>query len=482
MLFPSTDFAIFICIVFATGWLLDPGARRTNRLPWKLFMLAASYVFYAWWDPALVWLLATVTILAQVSALAISRARDGGGGRIVLAGAVGLVLLPLLWFKYYGWIALTAAEVSGLAGMGPPLPLMQILLPVGISFYTFMAISYVIDVWRKECKVAGWLDVFLYLSFFPHLVAGPIVRPNELIPQFDQPRDPGTIDTGHAARLIFRGLFKKIVVSSYLTSAIVDPVFADPSSQASLDVLFAIYGYAIVIYSDFSGYTDIAIGVAELLGFRFPINFDAPYTAVSLQDFWRRWHVTLSRWLRDYLYIPLGGSRAGEPNLYRNIMLTMLLGGLWHGAGWTFLVWGAIHGFGQVMGHYRRSRFPGTEDGRSPVVVLRRRVVTFHAVCLAWVFFRAESLSGAIAILQSLTSGLTRPASLTSPLVVLVIVAAIAAQYLRSIPPVAAWSAGSWERFARLDPVSRGAVAAVILFVITTLGPEGVAPFIYFRF
>ena len=222
------------------------------------------------------------------------------------------------------------------------------ILPVGVSFFSFMAVAYIMDIQRGDTKPASWIDLFLYLSFFPHLVAGPIVRPNELIPQLDVRRDPRHVDVGGAAWLIFGGLFKKVVVSSFLASAIVDPVFGDPARHGAIETLFAIWGYAVVIYADFSGYTDIAIGVAKLLGFQFPQNFDRPYSARSLQDFWRQWHMTLSRWLRDYLYIPLGGSKKGELRTYLNIFVTMVLGGLWHGAAWTFVFWGALHGVGQV--------------------------------------------------------------------------------------------------------------------------------------
>ena len=284
--------------------------------------------------------------------------------------------------------------------MESPLPLLQILLPVGISFYTFMGISYIVDVYRRQLEPAGWLDTFLYLSFFPHLVAGPIVRGAELFPQFAKRRDPKHVDFSRAAYLIFAGLFKKVVLSSYLATTIVDPVFGDPGAHSSSEILVAVYGYAVQIYADFSGYTDIAIGIALLLGFEFPQNFDRPYTARSLQDFWRRWHMTLSRWLRDYLYIPLGGSRRGKLRTYLNIFITMLLGGLWHGAAWNFVVWGGIQGAGQVIGHARRDRraergLPEPED--TPRRRAVERFVTFHIVCLGWIFFRAGSIGGAFA-------------------------------------------------------------------------------------
>ncbi len=320
---------------------------------------------------------------------------------MTLAGLLGL----LGWFKYYTFLAVNVDNLTHHLFGGSPLPLKEVLLPVGISFFTFMAISYVIDVYRGQLAVARPVDLAVYLSFFPHLVAGPIVRGEELLPQIRHKRDPRNIDVSRAVWLIAAGLFKKMVVSSYISSAIVDPVFGSPHTHSNIEILFAIYGYAIQIYADFSGYTDIAIGIALLLGFRFPQNFDGPYTATSLQDFWRRWHMTLSRWLRDYLYIPLGGNKGSESRIARNIMITMILGGLWHGAGWTFIAWGAYHGLGQVIGRWRRKRSVALGVDAVPMSrgrVLLARIATFHLVCLGWVFFRATSMSLAFTMIGRL--------------------------------------------------------------------------------
>jgi D-alanyl-lipoteichoic acid acyltransferase DltB (MBOAT superfamily) len=254
----------------------------------------------------------------------------------------------------------------------------------------------------------------------------------------------------------------------------VDPVFGDPASRSAPDALFGIVGYAIVIYADFSGYTDIAIGVAKLLGFQFPRNFDRPYAADSIQDFWRRWHMTLSRWLRDYLYIPLGGNRKGERRTYVNIMITMTLGGLWHGAAWTFVFWGAFHGASLTTRRWR-SRRRNVEDGR--VDALRRRGATFALVCVGWVFFRADSMDTAFALLGRLITGWWTPSEFVTPLVVLTIVGMLALQF---------WPRGFglWLQsgLSRLRPAPLGIVFAIALLVIVILGPSGVAPFIYFQF
>ena len=457
MLFPTIDFAFFFGVVFLGHWLLNPFPKT-----WKVFMLTASYVFYGWWNWRFIFLLAASTLIAQAGSVAISRREDIRARRRRLAATLSGVLGLLVWFKYFGFFALSLDNVINAAHFGSPIPLMQIALPIGISFFTFMAVSYVVDVYRGDLEPAGWLDAAVHLSFFPHLVAGPIVRGSELLPQIRRRRNPRDLDYSRAAYLIFGGLFKKVVISSFLASAIVDPVFGTPGAHTSAEILFAIYGYAAEIYADFSGYTDIAIGVALLLGFRFPENFDSPYAARSLQDFWRRWHMTLSRWLRDYLYIPLGGNRRGRLLTYRNLLLTMLLGGLWH-----------------VVGVARRRRRIGRGLAPIPDGPGRRilqRVVTFHLICLGWVLFRADSLGTARLLLARLFTSFGA-APLVTPLVALAIALVIAMQYLPEDLP-----AMVQDRFSQLRPVTQGGILAASLFGITVLGPQGVAPFIYFRF
>jgi alginate O-acetyltransferase complex protein AlgI len=474
MLFPTVDFAVFFSLVFLGHWLLNP-----KPVPWKLFMIGASYVFYAWWDVSFIWLLAAVTILAQVGALAVKRQDDPRVKRWTMAIAVTLTFAPLVYFKYFLFVSLNVTNAANSLGLHLTLPLIQVLLPVGVSFFTFMGVAYIVDVYRGHFEPASWVDAFLYLSFFPHLVAGPIVRPDELIPQLDIRRDPRHVDVAGSAYLIFGGLFKKVVISSYVAATIVDPVFADPARHSSLEVLFAMWGYAVVIYADFSGYTDIAIGIAKLLGFQFPQNFDRPYSARSLQDFWRRWHITLSRWLRDYLYIPLGGSKKGETRTYVNIMITMVLGGLWHGAAWTFVFWGAYHGVGQSLGAWRRKRMADRNitPPETPGRIWAQRIITFNLVCVGWVFFRSETLSLAFSMLGRLFTGWGSPSLLVTPLLVLTIFGVLAMQYMPHRPADLLQA-----RVSALKPVAMGLIFAVVLFIIVTMGPQGVAPFIYFRF
>ena len=486
MLFPTVDFAIFFVLVFVGHWLLNHLAQ-----PWKWFMIAASYVFYAWWDWRFVFLLVGVSVLAQLGAIAVTKTRSARARLVVNGIAITLLLLPLAFFKYYGFFAVNLTNTLSSLGLEPSIPLIQVVLPVGVSFFTFMAIAYVVDVFRGDFEVAGWTDTFLYLSFFPHLVAGPIVRPAELIPQLRERRDERHVDVAGAAWLILGGLFKKVVVSSYLAAQIVDPVFGDPFARSAPDALFGILGYAVVIYADFSGYTDIAIGVAKLLGFQFPRNFDRPYAARSIQEFWRRWHMTLSRWLRDYLYIPLGGNRKGGRRTLINVLVTMVLGGLWHGAAWTFVFWGAFHGGLLALHQWRARRVPQAdepqeadeqaeeqaEEREGRLDTWRRCATTFALVCVGWVFFRADSLDTAFALLHRLFNGWLTPTEFVNPVVVLAIVGMLSLQF---------WprGLGLWLQsgLSRLKPAPLGVVLALALLVIVILGPPGVAPFIYFQF
>jgi D-alanyl-lipoteichoic acid acyltransferase DltB (MBOAT superfamily) len=476
VLFPTIDFGIFFAVVFGLNWLLAP-----HRRVWKVFAVVASYFFYAWWDWRFIFLLMASTAMTVLGGRLLGSVSGPRLRRTVLTAVVTGELGLLAWFKYYGFLSVNVDNLVHHLGVGNPFPLLQVTLPVGISFFTFMGLSYVIDVYRGRLNPAPWLDVVVFVCFFPHLVAGPIVRGSDLLPQIARAegRDPGRIPMSEAAWLIFGGLFKKVVISSYLSAAIVDNVFANPQLHSGPEILLAVYAYAVQIYCDFSGYTDIAIGVAMLLGFRFPQNFDAPYTARSLQDFWRRWHITLSLWLRDYLYVPLGGNRGKRWHVYRNICITMVLGGLWHGAAWTFVVWGGLHGVGQSVGHLRRQRrvergLPPQEEGRWAVA--RQRVVTFHVVCLGWLFFRAQSLPTAFAMLGRLPTG-WGPAPLVRWPIVATVAGVIAFQYLPR-------GTGQQLRlvFARAGALAQSSALAGALLLITTLGPPGVAPFIYYRF
>ena len=472
MLFPTATFALFFMVVLPLSWLLMPRGER-----WRGFIIAASFVFYAGWDWRFCFLLAFSILWNQLFALAIHAREDTRARKWLLAGALSGNLALLAYFKYVGFFITSTNNLFALVGIDVPLEARSVILPVGISFFTFMAIAYVVDVYRGDFAPAGLGKFAAYLSFFPHLVAGPIVRPGELIPQFDSPRDPRYVDTSRAFFLIGTGLFMKVVIANHLASNIVDQVFGAPNQHSSLEVLVGIYAYAVQIYADFFGYTNIAIGVALLLGFRFPQNFDAPYSATSIQDFWRRWHMTLSRWLRDYLYIPLGGNRGGSLFTYRNLMLTMLIGGLWHGAGWTFVAWGAIHGTALVGERWWRER-PGYVERTS--TAWRRawqRFLTFQVVCLAWIFFRSDSFADAWDLIVRLFTAWGESSELVTGGVLLAIAVGISSQYLPRRLPLLVMA-----RFSRLPVPAQALVLSVALLAVHAMGPEGVAPFIYFRF
>ncbi len=475
MLFPTVQFAIFFVVVFTGNWLLMQRPR-----PWRWFILAASYFFYGFWDWRFTFLLAGATLVNQFFAVRIRGARSPRARRAYLIGALVADLGVLGYFKYVGFLMASVVATLDKVGWHVDLRPLEVILPIGISFFTFQAMSYVIDVFREKITPARWLDFAVYLSFFPHLVAGPIVRGAEFLPQLHPPRDPRHLDSSRGFYLIFIGLAKKIVIADFLASHIVDQVFASPGLHSGPEALFAIYAYAIQIYADFSAYSDIAIGLALLLGFRFPENFNAPYTAVSITDFWKRWHMTLSRWLRDYLYIPLGGNQRGRLFTYRNLLITMLLGGLWHGAAWRFMLWGGLHGLWlateRAVVEGRRARglapLPDTVGWRA-----LKRLGTFHLVCFAWVFFRADSLNAAWSILGRVFTGWGTATTLLTPAVLTAIGVGLAAQYV----PRGAVNRGLIG-FSRLRPVLQGGLLAFTLVLIDALGPEGVAAFIYFQF
>jgi alginate O-acetyltransferase complex protein AlgI len=458
VLFPTIQFAIFFPIVLAISWALMPKPRL-----WKPFILVASYVFYASAGWKFIFLLAAATAVNQSAAMLLHRTDGERQRRWIVAATVSVDLGILGIFKYYSFFAQQWADVASGFGAGSTLPLLTIALPVGVSFFTFQAISYVMDVKRRHVEPAGTLDFAVYLSFFPHLVAGPIVRAREFLPQLKEPRDPNRVAVSSGISLIALGLVKKVVIADYIARVLVDPVFAVPRAYGGPDVLLAAYGFAAEIYCDFSGYTDMAIGLALLLGYVFPQNFRSPYRATGFRDFWRRWHMTLSRFLRDDLYIPLGGNRGGRLLTYRNLMITMVLAGLWHGAAWTFVLWGAFNGLGLVAEHVIKGRF------HFPAWL--RWLVTF-----GWIIFRAQSL-GDLGTLLSRFTVLTRP-TLLSATVVAAIAVTVGAQLLPTD-----WVERLQIRVESRRPVLLGVgLAVVIALVAATVPSQGVPPFIYFRF
>jgi alginate O-acetyltransferase complex protein AlgI len=473
MLFPTVEYAVFFLVVLAIAW---PMAKRVTAH--KIFLLLASYVFYGFWSWRYIPLLIAVSLIAGLMAQAIQRSGDARRRKRLLVMGVAVCLLVLAYYKYMSFVLLSAMGLWGLVGRTPVWNLPAPFLPLGISFFVFHAISLLGDVYREKLREElHVLDALLYVAFFPQLIAGPILRASKFIPQLMRPCDATKIHVNRAFLLILAGLFKKVIISNTLATRLVQPVFAAPADFHRGDVLLAIYGYAAEIYCDFSGYTDIATGCAMLLGYRFPRNFNAPYTATDPQDFWQRWHISLSTWLRDYLYIPLGGSRNGTARTYTNLMITMLLGGLWHGASWTFVMWGGLQGMFLIV-HRVWSRVPSAAVQRLrgsawwPCVA---RILMFHAVCLGWVFFRSPTFGLAATMLHQL--GSAGVITLASWPVVVTLVIGIFGQYAPRM-----WRRGVEATMARLPAGVNGVVLALGLFVIEMLGPTGVAPFIYFQF
>ena len=476
MLFPTITFAIFFVAVFIASWLLMPRSRA-----WKVFIVLAGCVFYGWWDVRAVALLGVVAVANWGFARAIAGTRGGRARRATLVGALAFDLGLLGVFKYFDFFVVSATNVFRGVGLHLTPPLLDLALPVGISFLTFRIITYVVDVERGTLEPASLLDVAVYVAFFPYLLAGPIARASEFLPQLREPRDPRRIDASRAYFLIFAGLVKKMLIADYVATHLVTGVFTTPGRYSSLETLIAIYGYAVQIYCDFSAYSDMAIGLSLLLGFELPDNFRAPYTARDVRDFWRRWHMTLSSWIRDYLYIPLGGNRKGVGRTYVNLMVAMLLAGLWHGAAWTFVFWGGLHGAGLCYDHWRAARRrqrgePDLRGGFWPVA--RQRFLTFQFVAFAWVFFPTRpDFASPLAILSRLFTAWGGVGSNLTLAVVLVIALGIAIQY---VPERAA--ALAQVRFSRLAPALQGVGLALGFFVLNVLGPQGPAAFLYFRF
>jgi D-alanyl-lipoteichoic acid acyltransferase DltB (MBOAT superfamily) len=483
MLFPTLDFALFFFAIFAFGWAL-----RRHAEPRKLLLLAASYFFYGFWDWRFLALLAGSSTLNYLAGLMLARTGSDPARRRLVAIALVANLAILGFFKYYDFFLDSLTDLLLSVGLQRDLPFLEIVLPIGISFFTFQGISYIVDVYRGTMKpVASPLDLFLYISFFPQLVAGPIVRGADFLPQLARPPELNRVAAVYGFILILAGMLKKTVVAHYLAVDLVDPAFADPSSATSADLVAAHYAYAIQVYCDFSGYSDIAIGTAALLGYRFKKNFDRPFSATSMQQLWQRWHISLSTWLRDYLYRALRGRRreAGW-RVHRNIFLTMLLGGLWHGANWTFVVWGAVLGAALVAerivkGRYRewraRSAAPsaGSRAGALAGATLGW-LVTFHLFTLAAIFFRSPDMDTASAYYAQMFSG-AGGIALFTPLLLLLTAGSVAVQFLpgNALELVA-------EHLRNLSAAALGLLLGWALILIEFIGPEGVAPFVYFQF
>jgi alginate O-acetyltransferase complex protein AlgI len=421
MLFATGKYWIFLTLVFFGYWTVARSRRAS-----VIFLLVASYYFYALWNIKFVPLLLLISTIDFLTARFIAGSNRARIRKLLLSVSIASDIGTLFIFKYFNFFSGSINHLLGQLQLQTRSVLIQdLVIPLGLSFVTFRSLSYVIDVYRKTTPATDrYLDYLAFVSFFPTLIAGPVVRAHELLPQLGR----YNFESKQALDgifLILLGLIKKVAIADVLATNLVDRVFDQPQLYSSVETLAAIYGYALQIYCDFSGYSDIAIGSALLLGIKLPENFYSPYRAQNLREFWKRWHITLSNWLFDYVYISIGGLRKRRFNLYRNLVLTFLVGGLWHGAAWTFLIWGGLHGVGLSVNHWwnsfrKQSRSATTRSRwRKAVCVL----ATFHFVCLTWVVFRAENLQQVLEVLQRLTAFQFSVGNLPASLALLLIVA-----------------------------------------------------------
>jgi len=473
MLFNSLIFLVFLAVVLVVYPRLRH--RAQNR-----FLLVASYVFYGYWD----WRFLSLLLISSVTDYLVGAAmHDAESARrrrwlLVLSLLVNLGILG--FFKYFNFFTHSLIAVIERSGMNPNVPLLSVVLPVGISFYTFQTLSYTIDIYRRKLEpTRDFLDFALFVSFFPQLVAGPIERARNLLPQVARQREvtPWHVSTG--LNLVLVGFFKKIAIADTL-APIVNSAFGDPAGHTAGQLLCGVYAFCFQIYGDFSGYSDIARGVSRLLGFELMENFNAPYLSRGPAEFWRRWHISLSTWLRDYLYIPLGGNRGGSAKTYRNLMLTMLLGGLWHGASWTFVVWGLLHGLYLVAYRLAGGGKPDLDWPVGPgrrLIELLKLVLFFHLTALTWITFRAPDFPTAWAVLTGILS--LRGILEWGPAHVMV---AAAVMFMLDIAQA---RAGSQTWLAESPPVRRYALVNLMLAAVLAAAVFRVysnPAFIYFQF
>lgn len=470
MVFNSITFLLFFVIVYSLYWITPTQSGK------KWLLLLASYVFYGAWSPPYVLLLLLSTSLDWWLARLIGRTEIPRRRRLLLWASIASNLGLIGYFKYGEFLLTNFVVLMSSLGFSYHPAEASIILPIGISFYTFASLSYTIDVYRKETP-SDWKfsDYALFVSFFPHLVAGPILRARHLLPQIASPRKPDINEIGWGITLFCFGLFCKVVLADAVFAPVADEVFSTPAKFGMTDTWIGVFAFSGQIYYDFNGYSLCAIGLAMCFGYAFPDNFHHPYAAVGFSDFWRRWHISLSSWLRDYLYIPLGGNRGGEWRLYRNLMLTMLIGGLWHGASWMFVLWGGLHGFYLVAERLAARLF------RKPPVITRDKrtllqLLTFMVVALTWIPFRAPTPENALAV----ASGLFR-SGISSMLDIPGLLAAAAMTitllwhrmlYDRSLETVIA----DWGRYKQTIAVS----ACLIAMFLYSGGDQ--RAFIYFQF
>jgi alginate O-acetyltransferase complex protein AlgI len=475
MLFCSQAFLFFFTALLLIYWLMR---WRTARIG---LLLAASFYFYAVWNAWLALLVGVTTVMDYLLALGMENSTSPRRRKMLLLVSLVVNLGVLGYFKYANFFLVSLDEA--LIALGVPMwfGTLRVILPIGISFYTFEAINYTVDVYRRRAPAERNLAHFLlFILFFPHLVAGPIVRARDFLPQIKRRKRFSWPRIHLGAQFFFLGLLKKLAIADRM-ALYVDPVFADPHAYSAPTLWLATMAYALQIYCDFSGYTDMAIGTAHMLGYKLAQNFNIPYVSLNVSEFWRRWHISLSTWLRDYLFIPLGGSRYGSWRTSRNLLITMTLGGLWHGASWNFVLWGMLHGLLLIV----HKTFQGFCRGypflervlQSRLGMLLRLGLTLFSVCIGWIFFRATTLATAAAFLQRMASFSMQPAAgpLPNRDLFLTLAIVIVCHIVRRFDLWPKWQ-------VRLPASLLGFSYAAAVTVAILLAPSGNKPFIYFQF
>lgn len=471
MLFPTHGFAFFFLIVFTISWAVFkyPTAR-------KIILIISSYVFYAIWDWRFLILLIFSSVINFAFGRYISLSKEESKKRLRLILGIVFNLLFLGFFKYCDFFILSASNFLNLVGLNVRLSVLNIFIPVGISFYTFQALSYLIDIYREEIESKNVIDVLFYIGFFPQLLSGPIIKAESFFNTIIKQPDRNNIHATRAFGLILSGLIKKMIIANYVGTELVDPIFNNPYNYSSLDMIFAAYGYAVQIYCDFSAYSDMALGFAALLGYLYPRNFNRPYSAYTIQEFWKRWHMSLSSWLMNYIFYPLQ-FKLRDWKKFGNIaaiVITFFLCGVWHGAGYTFMLWGLWHGVGLAI-----ERFVLKIEKKNFNVWWKKAlgiVFTFNFVCIGWLLFKADNFD----ILWNTFSiiGQCRfTVHYTNLYIYFLLILGLIINFIPEKLPEKIE-----QLFARIPLVFQGVTFAFLLIIISAMSPDGVAPFIYFKF
>ncbi len=490
MFFPTFEFFAFFTIVLTLNWLL-----KKWPLLWRLFLLLSSYFFYYLWDIRFLIILIIISFLNFFGGWFIYKTK--GVQKAIFLLIIVLNLSFLAFFKYYDFFRVSFESLFEKVNLSFSLPFLEIILPIGISFYIFRIISYIIDIYLKRITPSlSIIDFFIYVAFFPYILCGPITRFKDFVIQLNNGGAKKIENLYYYVTLIFLGLFKKIVISSYLVIGITDDILTVPENYSSFLILLAVFSYSLVIYFDFSGYSDMAIGFAGLLGFKSPINFDTPYLSLNIQDFWRKWHITLSNWIRDYVYIPLGGNHKGSLRKYLNLMIAMMLAGLWHGPRINFLIWGIINGLALIVFHFyqdfKNRFFPKDKEKFNFILLIKKNklkekikilikklfcwFITFSFISFSWIFFRSETSKDALEIIKYILGSEKSIELFRIYLLLLVAVGFLLFLFEKKIIENAVKIQEKTPLFIWIFLMVGG------MILIFKLGPDTLPPFIYFGF